>query len=203
METAMWFKMFLFLVIAGSVISFLTPGSSLPASPNLGNLTIFNFTGVAQIPLMNTSATTTCTVQSSNASQVCYYQYSGCTYAGCPKICYDPYAGWLDFSGIVHSLWCLAEGFIWMVAVVVNFFIMIANFVIWVINVGVSVITILIALGGYMGALVVFFTGIGTLFNSPLIPAGLGVIFGMIVLFMWIFLAIEVITRIKGMVFPS
>lgn len=205
MDTGTFFKMFLFLIVVGLAASMMG-GGTMPSAPDLeGNLSIFNFTGIVQIPLMNTTAVTTCTIISTNETEVCYYQFNDCTYGGCPTVCHDADSGFLNITGIIHSLYCIAEGFMWLVELLLNFLIMVANFVIWVVNFVIRVLALIIALAVFLAALVTFFSGISTLFGGGFIalPGGLGVILGVILLFMWAFLAIDVLTRLKGMVFPQ
>ena len=211
MDIALWFKMFLFLVVTGFVLS-LIGGAALPAAPNIGTLSIFNSSAIPQIPLMNTNTSPMCTASSSNTSQTCYYDGGGgfvngsyCDsnpVPGCHVTCYNNNS-FIDFSGIVHSLWCFAQGFFWIGAIIINFFIMIANFIVWGINLIIRFIAIIIALSGYIASLALFFTGIAALFNTPLIPGGLGIILGMVVAFMWAFLIFEFITSFRGMFLPK
>lgn len=208
MDVKTFFGILAFLLIVGSMASLMTdPDKDMPAAPiSMNNIT--NFSTIVQIPLMSTATDTTCTALSSNASDTCYYQYNSCVLPGCPTICYNTEAGWLNFSGIVHSLYCLAEGFFWLVAVVVNFFIMLANFVIWIINVGIAIIGILIQLGLYLAALIGFFTGLTALLvpdgtSALAFPQPLGFIVGIMVLFGWILVVAEFVRRMKAMVFPQ
>lgn len=134
METGTWFKIFLFLVVVGTVVS-LMPGSTTPMP--VFNATL-NLTALNEAPVICSSWV--------------------------PLWC-----GITDWGSALYNFIFNALTFIWQGMV-------------------------------FFGSAVLFFTGITSIFSGALIPAPLNIIVGLVVIFMWLFIALDMASRIVGVI---
>jgi hypothetical protein len=204
METGLWFKMFLFLIGVGVILSLMPGGGTMPTALNL---TIANQT--FQLASLEPSQGE-CTQSGTNSTQTCYYNGGGgivngsyCDsnpVPGCDVTCYDN-TDWM--GNIARSFTCITSQFI-------NFVIWVINGIIYVCNFFIYVGGVIVSIGQYIIEMAAYFTGVSRLFGigsppgtAPLVPEPLNMILGTTIVFMWGFLIFEFVTSFRGMFLPK